>query len=176
MKNIIKILLLLSFGFGFVSAKDEVSPLKVYKLKKKLIEIESKINKALIGQEKGSRILTSYLIKVENHLAVVTSFMAKKGKCFKLESSYKSNNNEVLKCYKKLETSLYEFDDKQKEFFKLKKSIYTLKVMLETDKAFLPSMEKQKKSIEDLIELETSKLTDNNELDRRDVEKLIDEL
>ena len=173
MKNIIKILLLFSFSFGFVSAQDEVSPLR---LKKKLITIESKINKILIGQEEGSRILTSYLVKVEKHLAFVTSFTAKKRKCLELESSYKSNNSEVVKCYEKLETSLYEFEDKQKEFLKLKKSIETLRNMLETDKAMLPHIEKQKKSIEEIIEVEASKLTDNSELDRRDVEELINEL
>ena len=176
MKNIIKIVLLLSFGFGFVSAKDEVSPIRIYKFRKKLITIESKRNQILLGQEEGSRILTNYLIKVKKHLAFVTSFMAKKGKCLELESSHKSNNNEVVKCYKKLETSLYEFEDKQKEFLKLKKSIQALKEMLNTDKNSLPSLEKQKETIEGLIRQETSRLTDNNELDRRNVEKLIEEL
>ena len=169
MQNIIKIVLLLSFGFGYIYATDEV-----YRLKKKLIKIENTKNKILIRKKASSKILTRYLIEVEKHLAFVTSFMAEKGHCLELESSYKSNKNEVLKCYEKLEISLNDFEDEQKEFFKLKKSIRVLKDMLATDKNRLFGLKQQKKALEGLIRMEISAFN-GKELNSRDVEKLINE-
>ncbi len=187
MKNIIKMVLVLSISFGFSFAEN--NSFKIYKLKKKLLRVENQINEILINKEQTSEILSKYSIKAEKHLAVVTSFMTNKEKCQKLENFYKEQQSKesldkrvlkkqarnIVDCYEKLEKSTYEFEDKSKEFLKLKKNINVLRDMLEADKSLLVPLEQQRYILKKLIKM-ISKSTKNNELNAKDVNKLIDEL
>ncbi|CAA6812013.1 MAG: Unknown protein, partial [uncultured Sulfurovum sp.] len=110
----------------------------------KMITLIKKIDKILLKNkdERVKNILEKYKKIIEQYLIIISSFAAQKSKCQNLENIYKEQQRnqisdrqlgkDVVLCYKVLETSIYNFDDMNKNLENLRKAINTLQNMVNT--------------------------------------------
>ena len=123
-----KKIILVFFIIIVVTYADDGSVNKIKRLNNKLVELNQRFNKIKRNQQKYNLLISEYKKVSFKYQRLID--LCKKNEC----------NNETI--------------DLRKNFTKLKKSIVTLNDMMETDRASIRSLEKQKKVIESMIRME----------------------